>query len=201
MPSILVQTMKKVMPKCLLLTTYGMTEVGGSLSCTTPNELEEYPNSSGRLVPGVEVKIIHEETGKKCGINEEGEIYAKVPVPSMGYYKDEIATREAFDDEGYFITGDLGYFDETGRLYIVGRKKEIFKNRGFAIWPAELENLIIKHPGVQAASVVNVYDNDVLSDLPAALVVKADGSSITEEEVYAIIAGEIKYLNHKRFIF
>lgn len=194
-PSVLVQTMKKIIPKCLLLTTYGMTEVGGSLSCTTPNELEEYPKSAGRLVPGVEVKIIHEQTGEKCGIGEEGEIYAKVPVPSMGYYKDEIATREAFDSEGYFITGDLGYFDDTGRLYIVGRKKEIFKNCGFAVWPAELENLIVKHPNVQTASVVSVYDNDVMSDLPAALVVKVDGSSITEKDVYAIIAGELKNLN------
>lgn len=200
-PSVLVQTMKRIIPKCLLLTTYGMTETGGSISCTTPNELEEYPNSTGRLVPGVEVKIINEKTGKKCGILEEGEIYAKVPVSSMGYYKDEIATREAFDDEGYFITGDLGYFDESGRLYVVGRKKEIFKNCGFAVWPAELENLIIQHPGVQTACVVSVYDYDVMSELPAAVVVKADESSITEEEVYAIVASKMRTLYHKTLIF
>lgn len=198
-PSVLVQTMKEILPKCLLITMYGTTEIGGSVSCTVPKELEEHPNSTGRLVPGVEVKLIHEKTGEKCGIGEEGEIYVKVVVPSMGYYNDETATREAFDEDGYFITGDLGYFDESGRLYVVGRKKEIFKNCGFAIWPTELENLIIKHSAVQSVSVVSVYDNDIMSDLPAAVVIRSDDNSITEEEVYAIIAGNFYLLQSLEF--
>lgn len=193
-PSILVQTLKRIRPKCLLLTTYGLTEICGSATCTSPNELEEHPNSGGQLVRGIEIKIIDEKTGGKCGIGEEGEIYIKTAIPSLGYYKDEMATKNSFDDEGFFITGDLGYFDQTGRLIIIGRKKEIFKNCGFAIWPAELESLIIKIPAIEDASVVNVYDEDIMSDLPAAVAIKKEGHSITEDEVYAIVAG--KSLSH-----
>lgn len=173
----------------------GMTEIGGSASCTAPNELEEYPNSGGRLVPGSAMKIINENTGEKCGIGEEGEIYVKIPIPCLGYYKDEEATRKAFDDEGYFITGDLGYFDDSGRLIIIGRKKEIFKNCGFAIWPAELEDLIIKNPNIKEAAVVSVFDDEIVSDLPAAIVVKKGDTSITENDVYSIIAGKMNTSN------
>ncbi|XP_055297009.1 probable 4-coumarate--CoA ligase 1 [Sitodiplosis mosellana] len=190
-PSVLVQTLKKLVPKCLLLTTYGMTEVCGSATCTLPNELEEQPNSGGRLVPGFIIKIINENTGEKCGIGEEGEIYIKTLMPSVGYYKDETATRNSFDKEGYFISGDLGYFDGSGRLIIIGRKKEIFKNCGFAIWPAELESLIVNNPAIKDASVVSVFDDDIMSDLPAAVVVKKESHSITEDEVYAIIADKL----------
>lgn len=182
--------MKQFIPKCVLLTTYGTTEIGGSVSCTVPKELEEYPNSGGQLVPGVKVKIISETTGERCGIGEEGEIYIKAPVPSIGYYKDETATRNSFDVEGYFISGDIGYFSKFGRLFINGRKKEIFKNCGFAIWPMELEDLILKNSAISDASVVSVYDSELLSDLPAAVVVKTNEYSITEDQVYAIIAGE-----------
>lgn len=136
------------------------------------------------------MKIINENTGEKCGIGEEGEIYIKTSIPSLGYYKDETATQNSFDDEGYIMTGDLGYFDESGRLLIIGRKKEIFKNCGFAIWPAELESLIIKNPAIKDAAVVNVYDEDIMSDLPAAVVIKREDHSITEDEVYAIVAGK-----------
>ncbi|XP_031628671.1 4-coumarate--CoA ligase-like 7 [Contarinia nasturtii] len=195
-PSVLVQTLKKFHPKCSMLTGYGMTEIGGGASCTAPNELEEYPNSVGRLVPGAKMKIISEKTGEKCGIGKEGEIYVKIPVPAIGYYKDETATRSAYDSEGYFISGDLGYFDESGRLIVVGRKKEIFKNCGFSIWPAELEDLIIKSPAIKEASVVSVYDDEAVTDLPAALVVKQDNCSITENEVYAIIADQLPSYKH-----
>lgn len=187
---ILVQTLKKLAPKCLLLTTYGCTEIGGGATCTLPNELEDHPNSGGRLVPGVEMKVIDVKTGEKCGIGEEGEIYIKMPMPSLGYYKDETATQNSFDEEGYFISGDLGYFDESGRLIIIGRKKEIFKNCGFAIWPAELESIIINNPAVKEASVVSVYDEQIMSELPAAVVVKKENHSITEDEIYSIIAGK-----------
>lgn len=193
--------MKQILPKCALLTTYGLTEVGGSASCSSPKELEEHPNSAGQLVPGVVMKIIDEKTREKCGINEQGEIHIKVPMPSAGYYKDEIATRNAFDPEGYFITGDIGYFDESGRLYIIGRKKEIFKNCGYAIWPAELEDLILKNSAIRDASVVSVYDSDSMSDLPAVLVVKKNECTITENEVYDIIAGKNNELNFYSYLF
>lgn len=164
-----------------------MTEICGGITCTAPNELTECSNSSGRIIMGCQIKIINQRTGEKCGIGEEGEIYLKVPIPPMGYYKDEMATRNAFDNEGYFISGDLGYFDESGRLTVVGRKKEVFKCRGFFVFPTEIEHLILKHSDVRDVCVVNVYDDEMATDIPAAVVVKMENSSITADDVYAII--------------
>lgn len=106
-----------------------------------------------------------------------------------------MATKNAFDSDGYFITGDLEYFNADGRLSIIGRKKEIFKNRGFAIWPIELENLILKHPAVKVATVVSVYDDEMMTDLPAAVVIKQDGFLITEKQICDIIAGNVLFVN------
>lgn len=167
-----------------------MTEVCGGASCTVPAELEDHPQSSGRLSKGVKVKIINQNTGERCGIGEEGEIFLKIPIPPMGYYKDEAVTQRLYDSDGYVITGDLGYFDESGRLYIIGRKKEIFKSHGFAIWHAELENEILKNSAIQNVSVVSVYDDEIMSELPAAIVHKHENSSVTADDIYAIVAGK-----------
>lgn len=183
--------MKEALPHCLLMTAYGMTEIGGGVSVTLPNELLEHPTTAGHLIRGTRVKLINDQTGERCGINEEGEIHIKTSIPPMGYFRDEKANLSAFDQEGFFITGDIGYFDEVGRLYISGRKKEMFKVRNFVIWPAELEDVIQKHPAVRYACVVNVYDEEVASDLAAAVVVKNEQLQVTEDEIIKLIAGKL----------
>lgn len=182
--------MKELIPQCVLMTTYGLTETGGSVTNTLPRELEEYPNTVGSLMSGVQMKIINEDTHKKCIIGEVGEMFVKVSVPSMGYFRDEIANRDSFDEDGYSITGDIGHFDESGRLYISGRKKDIFKNRGYSIWPTELENIIQKSSAVRQVCVVNIFDDEIMSDLPAAVVVKNEQHTITADEIYALVASE-----------
>lgn len=197
-PSILIDTMKEIIPHCMFMTSYGMTETGGSISMPQPKELEECPNTVGRLISGVRVKIVNTTTKDKCGIEEEGEICVKMPIPVMGYLRDESANQNSYDKDGYFVTGDVGYFDESGRLFISGRKKETFKNRGFSIWPAEIEDVIQKCPAVCYASVVNVYDDEIMSDLIAAVVVKNDQNSITAQEIYSLVAGKHSFI---RLIF
>lgn len=187
-PHDLVKTLKQIIPNCENITRYGSTEIGG-ITCTVGNELEQYPGTVGRLSANFEIKLIDEHTGQRCGIGEKGEIFVKALVPSMGYYKDEAANRNAFDDEGYFITGDLGYFDESGRLYIDGRKNEFFKTRDFAISPAEIENVLLEHPAIRLACVVSVYDDEMMTNLPAAVVAKRGHSTITEKEIYSLVAG------------
>lgn len=195
MPSILIDTMKEVIPHCIFRTSYGLSETGGGVSMTRPKELEECPNTVGRLVPGVRVKIVNIDTNEKCGIGEEGEICVKIPVPIIGYLRDETANKTSFDDEGYFITGDIGCFDETGRLFVSGRRKEIFKNRGFSLWPTEIEDIIQKHQAVRHACVVNVYDDEIMSDLVTAVVVKNEHHPITADEIYSLIAGKTLKFN------
>lgn len=189
-PSILLDTMKEIIPNCIFMTAYGLTELGGGATITSPGELEEHPNAVGCLMPGVQMKIIDENTNENCGIGESGEVYVKIHVPSMGYLRDDVANRNAFDKDGYLITGDIGHFDESGRLHISGRKKDIFKSRGFSIWPAELEDIIQKSPAVRYVCVVNVFDEEIMSDLPAAVVVKNEHHSITQEEIYTLVAGK-----------
>lgn len=167
-----------------------MTEIGGSASITKPNELDEYPNTVGCPLPGVSMTIISPETNERCGIGEEGEICIKIPIRVLGYYENEEANRAAFDAQGYFITGDIGHFDESGRLFVAGRKTEIFKNCGRFVSPIELENIIIKHPHVQEVCVVSVFDDEIVTDLPAAVVVRTKNSLITENDVYSMIAGK-----------
>lgn len=185
----LVNTMKQIIPNCAHITRYGATEIGG-MTRTIGNELEQYPGTVGRLSSNVQMKLINENTGERCGVGEKGEIFVKVLVPSMGYYKDETANRNAFDDEGYFITGDLGYFDESGRLYIDGRKNEFFKSRDFAISPVEIENILLEHPAIRLACVVSIYDDELMTNLPAAVIVKMEQHTITENEVYSLISGK-----------
>lgn len=191
-PSILAQTLKKTQPQCVFITTYGATETGGGISATMPMELDKHPNSVGHLVPGIKVKIIDQKSHKNCGVDEEGEILVKSPIP-ICYYLDDEANGLAFDKDGYYATGDIGYFDVNGRLYVSGRKKEIFRVRNFGVKPSEIEDIIIKSPAVENACAVNVFDNEQMTELAAAVIVKNERYAITEEEVYALIAGLFQF--------
>lgn len=186
LPATLVQAIQEYIPRCVQMNGYGLTETGG-VSFTM--ELQQYPSTVGMLLPNVEAKIIS-ETGERFGPGDEGEICLKVPIHFLGYYKNEEATRRSFDDEGFFITGDLGHFDETGRLYVTGRKSEFFKSRDFAISSAEIETILMEHQAICVACVVSVYDEKMITDLPAAVIVKKEQHSITEDEVYSLIAGK-----------
>lgn len=175
----------------ILLNRYKFQEIGGGVTMIGPSDLEQFPGSVGFLVSGTFIKIIDELTSEKRGIGEKGEIYVKISTPSMGYFRDDEANRNSFDADGYLKTGDIGYFDEGGRLYVSGRKKEIFKNRGFAIWPAEIEDILLKNHAIRNVCVTPVFDDDNLSELPAAVVIKNENNSITCDEIYAIVAGKI----------
>lgn len=185
----------------MLTTGYGATETCGYLSVAMATDLIKYPNCVGQLKPGVQIKIINETAGMKCGIDEEGEICVKLPIPAMGYFRDDEANRIAFDCDGYFISGDIGYFDDAGRLFISGRKKEMFKVRHYVIWPSELEGILQKHQAIRNACVVGVSDDEIATDLAAAVVERNDGYTITEAEVYKLISGKItqKYLDLSHF--
>lgn len=190
LPSKLIETVTETLPKCILLTAYGMTEIGGGVTFTKPNELQKYPETVGCLLSGSEIKILNELSGEKSGPNEKGEILVKIPIPCLGYYKDDQATKNAIDKDGFFVTGDVGYIDSDGFLFIVGRKKEIFKNCGYSIWPNEIENVLVESPEIQNAVVTSVYDENNVTELPAAVVVKQKSSLITEQEIYSLVAGK-----------
>lgn len=189
-PLALIHSINHFMPNCLYETSYGLGEMG-CVSYLLPGDVNNKPTSVGRLVSDIQVKILN-DAGEKCGIGKEGEIFVKTAAAFTGYLDDKEATRNAFDEEGFNINGDLGYIDEDGYLFVTGRKKDVFKNNLFHIWPVELENVLIKHPDVYSCCVVGVYDEDKLTHLPAAAIVKKSGSSVTNKDIYSFVAGKIK---------
>lgn len=132
----------------------------------------------GILGKGVEVKIIDED-GNRLGIGERGEICVKSWFPFLGYYRKEEATRSAVKD-GFFHTGDLGYFDERCFLRVVDRIKDIFKYKNFHVDPTGIERVLKCMDGVKLVSVVAIPD-PVYTGLPAAVVVRQDNSVVTKE--------------------
>ena len=107
---------------------------------------------------------------------------------SQGYYNNAEATKNAIDDEGFYKTGDIGFFNDEGFLFIVDRKKDIMKYKGYQFNPSEIENVIENIEGVKLVAVVGIPDS-IGSDLPTAVVVRQKGfQTLSEESVIAHVA-------------
>lgn len=163
---------------------YGLSENGGPATFNVPIK----PGAVGRLLDGTRAKII-KENGQKCGLNESGEVCIQVPYPFLGYFGDEESTKNAFDSDGWILTGDIGYFDEDEYLWLVERKKDILRYRGWHVSPSEIENLLIEQPGIEQACMVGVPDVILgQGDLPTAVVVRSENSVVSEEELANLVS-------------
>lgn len=171
------QRSQEICKSAMLNSGYGMTEVGA----ITINIGISNVSSAGRPIPGIKIRIVDED-GKNLGYNEVGEIYVHTGQAWNGYYGNPVETRRMQDFEGWFHTGDLGYFDEQNFLYIVDRKKEILKYQGLHYWPTEIESVITEMPQVQDVCVVGIYDERE-GDAAGALVVKAKGATVSAKEI------------------
>ena len=159
---------------------YGLTETS---SVATINVGEDYlrrPNSAGKAVPTVEIKIVDAE-GNELAPGQRGEIWLKGPIVSPGYWNDPDATAASYTD-GWLHTGDIGYLDEDGFLYVVDRAKDMIIRGGENIYSIEVEDVIYSHPAVSECAVVGVPDPD-WGEVVKAFVVPKDGASVTPEEI------------------
>lgn len=178
------EKISKKFPHITILTFYGMSE---SSAAITGGILDgSRPGSVGQVVPGAQVKIIDDD-GNALDNGKQGEILVKRRIMFAGYFNSPDKTKEAFDDEGWYHSGDVGYFDDDGHLYIVDRIKDIILYNNFWIAPAPLEDKIQSLDGVHECAVVGVPD-EIAVDLPAAVVVRTENSKVTEEDVAKIIA-------------
>lgn len=163
-------------------TCYGSTE---SYANATVSErrlpVEERLRSSGIPLPGVEIEIVDPVTRTVLPHNASGEIRLRNYV-MPAYYKDPVQTSEAFDSEGWFYTGDLGFLDDSNSLHISGRLKEVIKTGGINVAPAEVEELLRSCPGIAEAVVVGIPDAE-RTEIVAALLVRRPDASISEEDV------------------
>jgi len=113
--------------------------------------------SVGRPVPGMEFKIVDSD-GKEKQLGEEGEIWIRGPHTIVGYYNDPEQTKEGFSKDGFWKSGDIGYMDTDGFIYLIDRKKDMIVSGGFNVYPTEVENCINSHPSVQQSAVVGRPD-------------------------------------------
>lgn len=166
---------------------YGMTE--GSLSFTGQTDHNQKAGSVGVLRAGFSARLIDVESGRTVGPNEKGELLFRGKALMLGYVGDIEATRHTIDADGWLHTGDIGYFDEHGELFIVDRLKELIKYKGFQVPPAEIEGLLLQCPSVREAGVIGVADDEA-GELPLAFVVRQEGcDELTERDVLDFVAG------------
>ena len=200
---------KEVFPQTYFLIFYGLTEV----SCTAVFPGQPIDGLTvGYVIPNHEMKIVDDD-GKALGIGETGEIYTKYSlVPFLvrflmtkilrnlteddfswfqGYYNNPAATKDALDEDGFIKTGDIGYVDERGFVYVIDRKKEIFKYKGHQINPSELENVIQALKAVEFVAVMGI-PNDETYNLAAAVIKKKEGyGDLSEQDVVDFVAQKL----------
>ncbi|MBI1402841.1 MAG: long-chain-fatty-acid--CoA ligase [Porphyrobacter sp.] len=172
---------------CGFVQMYGMTETSGTIVALDPEDHvpEGSPKmrSVGKPLAGVEIRIIDEE-GNDVPTGTVGEIATRSSKNMRGYWNNPEATAATIDAEGWLRTGDAGYLDEDGYLYIHDRVKDMIISGGENVYPAEVENALYSHPAVADVAVIGVPDAKWGEAVKACVVVKA-GESLTEAELIA----------------
>lgn len=160
---------------------YGLTETYGNCNVTDGRNdpRDKALASVGRPLDGVIQRIVDPETGAELGADQIGEIQVKRYV-MVGYYKDEDKNREAFTADGYFRTGDLGFYDSDGYLHFRGRIKEMIKTGGINVAAAEVEELLMRMEGVRLAFVIGVPDA-MRDEIIAAVIVPGEINAAPSE--------------------
>ncbi len=166
-----------------LLEAYGMTETMlAAVVCPVHGKYKE--GSTGLPLPDVDVKIVDVETGEReLGSGQVGEVIIQAPQIMVGYWERPTETHNMIRN-GWVYTGDLGYLDEDGYLFIVDRKKDLIKPGGFQVWPREVEEVIATHPAVAEVSVAGVPDS-YQGEAVKAWIVSRAGQHVTVEEIRA----------------
>ena len=172
-----------------VVTGYGLTESTGiATMCRHTDSPEVIAKTSGRAIPDVEVRIVDPENpdngGNEVPRGAPGEIVVRGYNIMVGYLDDPEKTAETIDADGWLHTGDIGVMDEAGNIDITDRVKDMFINGGFNAYPAEIENLMMHHPGVAAVAVVGVPDPR-LGEVGFAFVVPTTGVETTSDEIIA----------------
>lgn len=154
-----VREARRVLGTPHILASYGMTENTISTNFTrTDDPPDVAEQNKGRLSGDYEAKIVDPASGAEVPAGTVGALLVRGHLVTLGYYKDEAATRAAFTADGWFHTDDLGFFDESGRLKVTGRVKEMFIVGGSNAYPAEIQQFLETHPDVRQSLVVGVPD-------------------------------------------
>jgi acyl-CoA synthetase (AMP-forming)/AMP-acid ligase II len=156
-PVVLIERVQTELPFTFVAAGYGLTEAGTATGTSPSDSPATIATSVGRARPQFELRII-DSSGAEVEVDTVGEVILRGPSTMAGYLDDPAATAEVLTADGWLHTGDLGRLDSDGYLRITGRIKDMFTVGGFNVYPAEVESILLRHPGVRLAAVVGIPD-------------------------------------------
>ncbi|WP_424943988.1 malonate--CoA ligase [Aliiroseovarius crassostreae] len=171
-----------------ILERYGMTET--NMNTSNPYDGDRRAGTVGVPLPGVELKVCDPESGTTLPTGEIGVIEVRGDNVFAGYWQMPEKTAEELREDGWFITGDLGFVDDDGYVTIVGRGKDLIITGGFNVYPKEVEGVIDDLPGVNESAVIAVPHED-FGEAVVAVVVPQDGAQLDEAQVRAGVEGKL----------
>ena len=183
-PVELIERMRSELGFETIITGYGLTEASGiATMCRHDDDAQTIATTSGRAIPDVEVVIVNED-GKEVPRGEPGELVVRGYNVMKGYLDDPEQTAEAIDADGWLHTGDVAVMDERGYVQITDRLKDMFITGGFNAYPAEIESLMLSHPGIGQVAVIGIPD-ERMGEVGMAFVVPRPGVELDEAGVIA----------------
>lgn len=188
-PVRLVERMRDELRFDSVLTAYGLSEAVVVTMCERNDPPTVVSHTAGRVTAGCELRIVDGEGRDRPG-GEDGEILVRGATVMLGYLDDPDATAAAIDPDGWLHTGDVGHVDDGGHLVISDRIKDMFTVGGFNVYPAEVENALMRHPAVGACAVIGVDDHRMGQVGYAFVVLRADADA-TADEIVTFVRGRL----------
>ncbi len=186
-----------VLRKVPVVQTYGLTEACSQAVTLSPADAIRKIGSAGRPLLPVQLRIMHDDKPALPG--EHGEIFLKGPTITPGYIDSPEATSQAFQD-GWFATGDIGYLDNDGYLYVLDRRSDLIISGGENIYPAEIESVLQSHPAVEEAGVCGQADPQ-WGQVPIAFIALKSGCSASVEELLSYTTQKLARYKQPRAIY
>jgi acyl-CoA synthetase (AMP-forming)/AMP-acid ligase II len=188
------------LPHASVSNSYGMTEAGPAFIVMPQEEVTKRVGSVGKPIPPMEIKIVDDDDTER-GPHEVGELLTRLPGRQREYYKDADATASTWTRDGWLRSGDLGYLDDDGFLYLVGRKKDLIVRGGHNVYPTDIESVILEHPEVREVAVVGI-PHEVLGEDIAAFVVRKPDAAVSGDDLQAFCADHLAdYKRPRRVTF
>ncbi|MEP7202395.1 MAG: AMP-binding protein [Ilumatobacteraceae bacterium] len=179
---------------------YGMTETSPVSTQTSPEDpLDKRVGTVGRVLPHLEVKVVHPATGETLGLNEPGEFCTKGYSVMTGYWSEPEKTAEAIDSDGWMHSGDIAVMDDDHYVSIVGRIKDMIIRGGENVYPREVEEFLYTHPDIVDVQVVGVPDAKYGEELVAWVRLR-EGVTMTRDDLAAYCAGRISHFKIPRYL-
>jgi acyl-CoA synthetase (AMP-forming)/AMP-acid ligase II len=211
MPFEVIKKAIEVFPKVMFINAFGQTETASTITALGPEDhvitgteeqkqkkLKRLQSSIGKPMDDVQIKIV-DENGKELPLGEVGEIVAKGPRVMSGYWKDPEKTAKALTKDGWLHTGDKGYLDDEGYIYLAGRGDDMIIRGGENISPEEVENVLYSNPKVEEAAVIAVSSLEWGQE-PKAVVVLKKGEKATAEELIEFCRQKLSSFKRPRYV-